>query len=132
MPDTPVTFDDVRVESADGLGLLCTIGRHRVHVGALVPLSGTVVRAAGDRGRLVLPLWFVELHDLRADAVAGDVVTEAQRTKVHEQARLALMRATFAEVLHRAADEIAGVPDERLSAVHDALRGLLAAIEAAD
>ena len=39
------------------------------------------------------------------------------------------MRATFAEVLHRAAIEMTHVPDEPLSAVQDAVRALLAAIE---
>ena len=64
MPDTPVTFEDVEIIEADGLGFTCRIGNERVFVGKYVPVDGTTVYRKGDRGTLALPRWFVEQQEL--------------------------------------------------------------------
>jgi len=64
MPETPVTFEDVELIEADGLGFTCRIGNERVFVGKYVPLNGTTIRVSGDRGLLALPRWFVEQQGL--------------------------------------------------------------------
>ncbi len=60
MPYTPIVYDDTEVLEPAGAGFVCRIGNERVVVGPYIPLDGTVVRRAGDRGRLVLPRWFAE------------------------------------------------------------------------
>src|SRR5262245_15036528 len=67
MPELPITYDDVEVIEADGSGLTCRIGNARAFVGKYVPLEGTAVHRKGDRGRLVLPRWFVEQQALPLD-----------------------------------------------------------------
>ena len=64
MPETPITYEDVEVVEADGSGFTCRIGNERVFIGKYVPLNGTTIRMAGDRGRLALPRWFVEQQGL--------------------------------------------------------------------
>lgn len=64
MSQTPITYEDVEVIDADGVGLTCRIGKDRVFIGKYVPLDGTTIRTAGDRGRLRLPRWFVEQEGL--------------------------------------------------------------------
>ena len=64
MPDTPVTFDDVELVRCAELGNWCRIAGREVFIGANVPLRGTTIRKNGDRGRLVIPRWFVESQDL--------------------------------------------------------------------
>jgi hypothetical protein len=64
VPETPITYEDVEVVEVDGLGFTCRIGNARVFVGKYVPLNGTSIRVAGDRGRLTLPRWFVEQQGL--------------------------------------------------------------------
>jgi hypothetical protein len=63
-PQAPVSYDDVEVLDDDGLGFTCRIGNERVFVGKYVPIEGTVIRRKGDRGRLMLPRWFVEQQGL--------------------------------------------------------------------
>jgi hypothetical protein len=64
MPETPVTYEDVEVLDADGLGFTCLIGDDRAFIGKYVPGNGTTVHRKGDRGRLTLPRWFVEQQRL--------------------------------------------------------------------
>jgi hypothetical protein len=64
VPETPITYEDVEVVEADGSGFTCRIENERVFVGKYVPLNGTDIQKAGDRGRLTLPRWFVEQQGL--------------------------------------------------------------------
>ena len=64
MAETHVAYEDVEVVEGNRLGFACRIGNARVFIGRYVPLDGTTVRTAGDRGRLVLPRWFVEQQGL--------------------------------------------------------------------
>ena len=64
MPETHITYDDVEVVETDGLGFTCRIGADCVFVGKYVPVNGTTIRSAGDRGSLTLPRWFVEQQGL--------------------------------------------------------------------
>ena len=67
MAETPIPFDDVEILSdGSGLGFTCRIGARDLFIGSAIPLPGTTVRRPGDRGRLVLPRWFVEKHELAA------------------------------------------------------------------
>jgi hypothetical protein len=76
VPDTPVTFDDVECLEVDGLGYTCRLGSERVFVGKYVSLPGTTIRMQGDRGRLVLPRWFVEQQGLPLDRPLSDEEVE--------------------------------------------------------
>ena len=51
----------------DGLGFTVRIGNDRAFIGKYVELPGSTVQRAGDRGRLVLPRWFVEQQALPLD-----------------------------------------------------------------
>lgn len=64
MPETPITFEQVEVLSRTDLGMSCQIDGRRVYVGTAVPLAGTTIRLSGERGRLVLPRWFVQENGL--------------------------------------------------------------------
>ncbi len=70
MPDTPIVFEDVEVLSATDLTMRCRVQGLVVIIGRGQPLSGTTIRAAQDRGRLVLPRWAV--HDLGLPEPAAD------------------------------------------------------------
>ncbi len=59
MPDTPIVFEDVEVLSATDLTMRCRIRDAIVIIGRGQPLPGTTIRAAHDRGRLILPRWAV-------------------------------------------------------------------------
>jgi len=63
-PEAPVTFE-VEVLTRTDLGMSCQIDGHRVFVGCAVWLSGTTIGFVGDRGRLVLPRWFVQAQGLK-------------------------------------------------------------------
>ena len=54
MPDTPITFEDVRVFDATPLSLRCQVNGKMVRVGRAQMLEGTTIANAGDRGRLVV------------------------------------------------------------------------------
>ena len=69
VPETPVTYDDAEVLEVDGLGFTVRIGNERVFVGKYVALSGTTIRAKGDRGRLTLPRWFVDQRASRSTSI---------------------------------------------------------------
>ena len=114
VPETPITFEDVEVIEADGLGLTCRIGTARTFIGKYVPLEGTTLHGAGDRGRLILPRWFVEQQGLPlAHCMAeSDVDTwlAAARLRVaaaQEVAGRAPSDAAAQATLHRAAAELA-------------------------
>jgi hypothetical protein len=64
MPQTSIFYEDVEVIDADGLGFTCRVGNDRFFIGRYVPLDGTTIRSAGDRGRLALPRWFAEQQGL--------------------------------------------------------------------
>ena len=69
MPESPVVYDDAEVLEQDDLGFVCRIvGNERAFVGKYVYLPGTTVQRPGDRGRLVLPRWFVEQQGLPLDS----------------------------------------------------------------
>jgi hypothetical protein len=68
VPETPITFEGVEVLTRTDLGMSCRIDGHRLFVGVAVPLAGTTIRFAGERGRLVLPRWFVQEHGLTSPA----------------------------------------------------------------
>jgi hypothetical protein len=76
VPDTPITYEDVECLEADGLGYTCQLGTERVFVGKYVSLPGTTIRTQGDRGRLVLPRWFVEQQALPLDRHLSDPEVE--------------------------------------------------------
>jgi len=81
MPDTPVTYEDVEIIDADRLGLTCRIATERAFIGKYVPLEGTTVHRPGDRGRLVLPRWFVEQQGLPLDRHLSDEDVEEWFTR---------------------------------------------------
>jgi hypothetical protein len=68
MPNTPITFEDVVRLSDTGLGGRYRIGNRDVFVGSVLPMTGTTVFRIGQRGRLVLPRWFVEQERLALPA----------------------------------------------------------------
>jgi ribosomal protein S15P/S13E len=72
MPDSPVVYEDAEVLEHDDLGFVCRIGNERAFIGKYVPLADTNVRRQGDRGRLVLPRWFVEQQRLPLDRHLND------------------------------------------------------------
>jgi hypothetical protein len=57
---TPVIFEHVEVLRETDFGRWCRIDDREVFVGTTVPLAGTTIRSKGDRGRLILPRWFVQ------------------------------------------------------------------------
>jgi hypothetical protein len=59
-----VTYENVEVVQHDGSGFTCLIEGRRVFIGRYVPVDGTTVARSGDRGRLVVPLEFVEAQRL--------------------------------------------------------------------
>jgi hypothetical protein len=69
----PIVFHDAEVLEHDAGGFVCRIGNARVFVGKYVPMDGTTVRHTGDRGRLVLPRWFVEQHGLPVAHLPAEV-----------------------------------------------------------
>jgi hypothetical protein len=65
VPQPPIHYENVEIVRQTDLGLWVRIGgAHEVFVGRAVPLSGTTVYRAGDRGRLVVPRWFAESQGL--------------------------------------------------------------------
>ena len=90
MPETPVVYDDVVVLEEDGLGFTVRIGSERAFIGKYVKLPGSTVQRAGDRGRLVLPRWFVEQQALPLDRHMND-------QQVEEWLALAKLRAATAQ-----------------------------------
>jgi hypothetical protein len=76
VPDTLITYEDVECLEVDELGYTCQLGSERVFVGKYVSLPGTTIRAHGDRGRLVLPRWFVEQQGLPLDRPLSDEEVE--------------------------------------------------------
>jgi hypothetical protein len=60
MPQTPINFEHVEIVRMNDMGLWCRIDGREVFVGKNVPQPGTTIRVKGDRGRLVLPRWFVQ------------------------------------------------------------------------
>jgi len=52
-----VALEDVRVLADNGMALKCLVARREVWVGHLQVLRGSSVRAIGDYGRLVIPVW---------------------------------------------------------------------------
>jgi len=58
MPDANlVEFDDVDAVADTGLALICVIKGRRVAVPSNVIEPGSTVHRAGDRGRLIIPVW---------------------------------------------------------------------------
>ena len=64
MPETPITFEPVEIIRVTDAGAWCLIHGREVFVGPSLPQPGTTVRLKGDRGRLVLPKWFVRYSRL--------------------------------------------------------------------
>jgi hypothetical protein len=64
VPQTPIPYEDVEIVRQTDLGIWVRIGPHQVFVGRAVPLPGTTICQAGDRGRLVVPRWFAEQQGL--------------------------------------------------------------------
>jgi hypothetical protein len=60
MSTTPIIFEHVEVIRVSDLGYWMRIDGREVFVGLAVPQHGTTIRVKGDRGRLVLPRWFVQ------------------------------------------------------------------------
>ena len=52
-----IVLDDVRVLADSGMALKCHARGREVWIGKLQILPGSTVHAAGDYGRLVIPLW---------------------------------------------------------------------------
>ena len=95
MPQTSIFYEDVEVIDADGLGFTCRVGNDRFFIGRYVPLDGTTIRSAGDRGRLALPRWFVEQQGLPLSRRMDDREVEEWH------ARAALRLATAKERAER-------------------------------
>ena len=93
MPETPIVYEDVQVVEHDDIGLTCVIGDVRTFIGKYVPLDGTTVRRAGDRGRLALPRWFVEQQGLPLDRHLSDVEVEDWFSRARQHATAAQERA---------------------------------------
>jgi hypothetical protein len=70
MPETPISFDDVKLLESGGLGSVFRIGDRELFVGSAVPLNGTTVSVVSEVGTLVLPRWFVEKNELVGGHVA--------------------------------------------------------------
>ena len=101
MPDTPVTYEDVEVLDDDGLGFTVRIGNDRAFIGKYVKLPGSTVQRAGDRGRLVLPRWFVEQQALPLDRHMSEQQVEDWLAQAN------LRAATAQEQLDRHPDDVA-------------------------
>ena len=93
MPETPIVYEDVHVVDHDDLGLTCIIGIARTFIGKYVPLEGTTIRRAGDRGRLALPRWFVEQQGLPLEAHLSDVEVDQWFSRARQHATAAQERA---------------------------------------
>ena len=59
LPESPITYENVEVARCNALGMWCRVHDREVFVGRNVPMEGTTIRKPGDRGRLVIPGWFV-------------------------------------------------------------------------
>jgi hypothetical protein len=116
MPESAVVYDDVEILDHDGLGFTVRIGNERAFVGKYVKLPGSTVQRRGDRGRLVLPRWFVEQQALPLDRHMSD-------QQVEEWLALAKLRAVAAQ------ERLDRHPDD--SAAQDALDRATAALAAA-
>jgi hypothetical protein len=108
MPDTPIVYEDVEVLEQDGLGFTVRIGNQRVFIGKYVKLPGGTVHSAGDRGRLVLPRWWVEEQGLPLDRHLSDRDVEEWLAKVrrtqraHKSASTAILTTLRPEPLSNA------------------------------
>ena len=67
-PPDDCILDDVRVLADSGMALKCLALGREVWIGKLQVLPGSTVRAAGDYGRLVIPLWLAS--ELKIDGAS--------------------------------------------------------------